>query len=123
MKDFKFESVGEFLEWLHQQREAGTEFPTIGCVGFHIYMCKLVGGGVECNLWHGTGFKEADMKLQEEKPGVLTVAVVPRGEISIDYINRKPFLRTAKLDDVRNAFPNGRNIDRIVDELSAHNGE
>ena len=74
---------------------------------------------MECDLWYGSGIQKADMKFQEEAPGILTVAVVPCGELSIDYTKRKPFPGAAKLDELCKAFPNGRNINHIVDELLA----
>lgn len=119
MNGLKFETVAELLQWLHQQYDAEREFPTQGRVIFHVFKRKLVGGGVEGNLRLGSIFKEADMKFQEETPGVLTVAVVPCGKSSIDYTKRKSFPGTAKLDELREAFPNGRNINHIVDELLA----
>lgn len=117
------EKANELLEWLHQQLDAKNEFPTYGRVSFHVYSRKLIGGGVECNLWFGSVFSEADMKLQEEKPGALTVAVVPVEKLSIDYSGKKRLPRTAKLEELRQMFPNGRNIDLIVDELLTSDGD
>lgn len=117
MKDLKFDTVAELLQWLHEQRDAGIEFPAHRGVGFHVFSRALVGGGVECNLWYGPGIQEADMKFQEETPGALTVAVVTHGGARIDYTEREPFPGTAKLDELRKTFPHGRNIDKIMAAL------
>lgn len=97
----KFKTVEELLKWLHQQRDAKIEFPTHGRVSFHVYSRKLIGGGVEGNAWFGSTFKEADVKFQEERPGALTVAVVPIEKSSIDYVGKKSFPGTAKLEELR----------------------
>lgn len=108
--------IEELLRWLHEQRELGNEFPSIGRVNFHIYMRELTGGGVECNLRYDSIF-EADIKIEERRLGVLTVSVVPNGRLGIDYTARHKFLITDEIQALREAFPNGRNIDLIVDEL------
>lgn len=117
------EKVNELLAWLHQQRDAKIEFPNRGCVSFHVYSRKLIGGGVEGNVWFGSAMKEADIKLQEGKPGVLTVAVAPCKGGSIDHTARKSFGPDTRLEALREAFPDGRNIGLIVDELLAVDGD
>lgn len=119
----KIKTIEELLEWLHQQRDAKIEFPNRGRVRFHVFSRKLVGGGVEGNLWFGLTFKEADMKFQEEKPGVLTVAVVPRRGGSIDHTTRKSFGPDTPLEALREAFSDGRNVGLIVDELLTVDGD
>lgn len=119
----KIKTVEELLEWLHHQRDTKIEFPNRGRVRFHIYSRKLIGGGVEGNLWFGLTLNEADMKLQEERPGALTVAVVPCKGESINHTMRKSFGPDTPLEALREAFPDGRNIDLIVDELLAVDGD
>ena len=119
----KIKTVEDLLEWLHQQRDAKNEFSNLGRVSFHIYSRMLIGGGVEGNLWLGPAFKEADGRFQEERPGVLTIAVVPSGEPSYIWIMRKSFGPDTPLEALRDAFPDGRNIDHIVDELLTFDGE
>lgn len=118
----KFETVEKLLAWLHQQYEAEYELPTHGNVSFHIHRNKLNNGGVKGDLWLGHGFKEADMGFQERKPGVLTVAVVPNGKLSIDWTNAKPLAPNKPLEALLEAFPNGRNIGPIVEVLKTFNG-
>ena len=120
----EFKTLHDFVEWLHQQRNAKIEFPTHGNVRFHVYGNALVGGGVQASLWLGPGDKEADMEFLEEKPGVLTVAVVPNGECSIDWThkNKKRFAPDAPLEALLEAFPDGRNIGAIVEALKTLNG-
>lgn len=120
----EFKTIGDFLNWAHQQYEAGHEFPTRGNVSFHIYMNKvdLNKGGVKGNLWLGRAFAEADMGFLEEKPGFLTVAVVPNGGSSIDWTNAKRFAPDTPLEALLEAFPNGRNVGAIVEALKTFNG-
>lgn len=118
----KFESLSNFLDWLHQQYDASYEFPICGNVSTHIYRNKLTGGGVQGNLWLGRAFAEADVRFLEGKPGFLTVAVVPNGELSIDWTHKKRFASDEPLEALLDAFPNGRNIGAIVEAFKAFNG-
>lgn len=114
----KFDAMHDFVEWLHQQYEADCEFPRLGDVRFHIYRSKLAYGGVRGNLWYGRAFAEADVGFLEENPGVLTVAVVPNGECSIDWTSKERFAPDTPLETLLETFPNGRNIGPIVEALT-----
>ncbi len=114
----EFKTTGDFLNWLHRQYEAGCEFPALGCAKTHIYRNKVTGGGVTGNLRLGRAYAEADMGFMEKKPGVLTLAVVPNGELSIDWTNAKRFAPDTPLEALLEAFPNGRNIGPIVEALT-----
>lgn len=120
----EFKTIGDFLNWLHRQYAAGCEFPTRGNVSFHVYMNKvdLDKGGVKGNLWLSPGGEEADMSFFEGKPGVLTVAVVPNGKLSIDWGHTKQFVPSKPLEALLKAFPNGRNIGPIVEALMTFHG-
>ena len=118
----KFETVSDFLNWLRQQGEADCEFPTYGNVGTHLYRNRLCDGGLQGNLWLGRSFAWADMGFLEEKPGVLTVAVVPDGGCSIDWTRKTRFTPNTPLEALVEAFPNGRNIGPIVEALKTFNG-
>lgn len=114
----KFKTTGDFLNWLHQQYEAGREFSPLGRAEAQIYRNKLVGGGMKGNLRLSRAYAEADMGFMEKKPGVLTLAVVPNGELSIDWTNAKRFAPDTPLEALLEAFPNGRNIGPIVEALT-----
>lgn len=118
----KFNAMYDFVEWLHRQYDAGHEFPALGRTEAHVCRNKLAGGGVKGNLWLGPGDKEADMGFLEGKPGVLTVAVVPNGKLSIDWTNAKRFAPNEPLETLLEAFPDGRNIGAIVEDLKTFNG-
>ena len=106
----EIKTTGDFLNWLHQQYEAGREFPALGRAKTHVYRNRVTGGGVQGNLWLDRAYAEADVGFLEEKPGVLTVAVVPNGECSIDWTHKKRFPPDTPLEALLEAFPNGRNI-------------
>lgn len=118
----KFKTLDDLVKWLHRQYAAGYELPTRGNVSFHVYRNKVDPnkGGVKGTLWLGRAFAEADMGFLEETPGVLTVAVVPNGELSIDWPNGKEFGPEASLEALLEKFPEGRNIGAIVEIGRAH---
>lgn len=120
----EFKTVSDLLEWLHQQYNAEIELPTYGSVSFHLYNNKvdLRNGGVKGCLWLGPAGKVADMGFLEKKPGFLTVAVVPNGELSIDWTNVKRFAASEPLEALLEEFTDGRNIGPIVETLKNFNG-
>ena len=118
----EFKTLHDFVVWLHRQYDAGREFSALGHVEAHIHRNKLYSGGVKGDLWLGPGDKEADMGFLEEKPGVLTVAVVPNGELSIDWMNAKPLAPNKPLEALLEVFPDGRNVGPIVEALKTFNG-
>lgn len=118
----EFKTVGDFLNWLHQQHEAGHEFSALGQFKAQIYSNKLPGGGVGGNLRFVRAYAEADMGFMEKKPGVLTVAVVFNGELSIDWTNAKRFAPDIPLEILLETFPNGRNIGPIAEALMTFRG-
>ena len=118
----EFKTIGDFLNWLHQQHEAGCEISALGQVKAQIYRNKLTGGGVGGNLRFDRAYAEADMGFMEKKPGVLTVAVVPNGKLSIDWGHTKQFVPSKPLEALLKAFPNGRNIGPIVEGLMTFHG-
>ena len=115
-------TVHDLVEQLHQQYEAGHEFSTRGCAKAQIYRNKLTGGGIKGNLRLSGAYAEADVGFLEETPSVLTLAVVPNGELSIDWTNKKRFAPDTPLEALLEAFPNGRNIGAIVEALKAFTG-
>lgn len=118
----EFKTIGDFLNWLHQQHEAGCEISALGQVKAQIYRNKLTGGGVGGNLRFDRAYAEADMGFMEKKPGVLTLAVVPNGELSIDWTHKKRFAPDTSLETLLEVFPNGRNIGPIVEALTTFRG-
>ena len=111
----------ELKTWVKEHRDAGHEFPSYGPVSFHVYIRELTGGGVEFNLRYGSSLEEADVKIEERRPNVFTVAVVQDGGTSIDYTTKREYSMTDEIQLLREAFPNGRNIIQIVDELLGGN--
>ena len=107
--------------WVKEHRDAGHEFPSYGHVSFHVYTRELTGGGVEFNLRYGSSLEEADVKIEERRPNVFTVAVVQDGGISIDYTTKREYSMTDEIQLLLEDFPNGRNIIQIVDELLGGN--
>lgn len=116
----KLESLAK---WAKKQRKDTIEWSTCGRLCMHIYKRKLIDGGVELNLRIGTPQDEADVKIEERRPGVFTVAVVSCNGGSIDYTKRKEFALSEPIEALREAFPDGRNIGLIVDELLAVDGD
>lgn len=111
----------ELKTWVKEQRDTGHEFPIYGQVSFHVYTRELTGGGVEFNLRYGSGLEEADVKIEERRPNVFTVAVVQNGGTSIDYTTKREYSMTDEIQLLLEDFPNGRNINDIVDELLGGN--
>ena len=120
----EFKTIGDFLNWLHRQYAAGCEFTTRGNVSFHVYMNKvdLDKGGVKGDIRLDRAYAEADMGFMEKKPGVLTLAVVPSGKLSIDWTNAKRFAPDESPAALLKKFPNGRNIGPIVEALMTFHG-
>lgn len=111
----------ELKTLVKEHRDAGGEFPSYGHVSFHVYTRKLIDGGVEFNLRYGSGLEEADVKIEERRPNVFTVAVVQNGGTSIDYTTKREYSMTDEIQLLLEDFPNGRNINDIVDELLGGN--
>ena len=104
--------------WANEQWKNGKEFPTIGNVCFHVYKNRLtlIGGGIQFSMWYKES-QEGDVKIEERRPNVFAVSVVPCGKMSIDYIHRCEFTMQEEIKVLREVFPNGRNTSLIVDEL------
>lgn len=111
----------DLRKWVIERHGLEDEFPSYGQVSFHIYRGKLTGGGVQFNLRYGSFLEEADVKIEERRPNLFTVAVAPNGGLSIDYVNKREYLMTDEIRLLCEAFPNGRNINEIVDELLGGN--
>lgn len=94
-----------------------------GDVLIQVYENRLPGGGVQFNLRNDTQENGADIRVMEATPGHFTMAVVPCGGVSIDYSISKTFDMTDSLEAIRAAFPYGRNIDLIVDDLLVYDGD
>lgn len=124
-----------FKEWMELvAREAVTRghWASVTCNGVYIQIYdhlrhkdnpeQVRCAQVEFNARLGTKNDEADLRAVEAKPGILTVAVVPNGESSIDWTNTKRFAPDTPLEALLDAFPNGRNVGAIVEALKRYNG-
>lgn len=107
----------DLMKWVIERQGLEDEFPSCGQVGFHIYRGELTDGGVQFNLRYGGFWGEADMKIEERRPNVFTVAVAPNGGLGIDYTTKREYSMTDEIQLLREDFPNGRNINEIVAEL------